>query len=243
MAILATYQQEPYRPKLCLLIKPGVEKAKNVVFSAAILPFTQAKEIAVPHSSTVSFLSYWRSLQIDPERAPSREQFDPARLKTLIPQMMMVSTTDHSHRFRLAGGFLRALHGYELKDTAFPALFRKPFVSPVTTALMLARRREQPVILSLSAPWQTGHPEMSAEEAALFQNETVRFEICLCPMLNAYGKVDRLVGIYQTLSAMPQNPNGTLGRYTLAASKLYEPDQNTRAAHLRLVTSEGRRIA
>ena len=84
---------------------------------------------------------------------------------------------------------------------------------------------------------------MSVEEAELFQNETVRFEVCLCPMINAYGKVDRLVGIYQTLSAMPQNPNGMLGRYTLVASKLYEPDQNTRAAHLRLITSEGRRIA
>lgn len=197
----------------------------------------------MPHSSTVSFLSYWRSLQTDPQRAPLRDRFDPARLKTLIPQMMMVSATDHSHRFRLAGGFLHALHGYELKDTAFPALFHKPFVNPVTTALMLARRREQPVILSLSAPWLTARPEMSPAEAALFQNETVRFEICLCPMMNAYAKVDRLVGIYQTLSAMPQNPNGTLGRYNLTASKLYEPDQNTKAAHLRLVASEGLRIA
>ncbi len=197
----------------------------------------------MPHSSTVSFLSYWRGLQTDPEKAPLREQFDPARLKTLIPQMMMVSTTDHSHRFRLSGGFLRALHGYELKDTSFLALFRKPFVNPVTTALMLSHRREQPVILNLSAPWQTSHPEMSPEEAALFQNETVHFEICLCPMMNPYGKVDRLVGIYQTRSAMPMNPNGVLGPYTLVSSRLYEPEQNTKAAHLRLVTSEGLRIA
>ncbi len=197
----------------------------------------------MPHSSTVSFLTYWRSLQTDPDKAPLREQFDPACLKTLIPQMMMVSTTDHTHRFRLAGGFLRALHGYELKDTSFPALFRPPFTGPVTTALMLSRRQEQPVILSLSAPWQTSHPEMSPEEAALFQNETVQFEICLCPMMNAYGKVDRLVGIYQTLSAMPQNPNGVLGPYSLTASRLHAPEQNIRAAHLRLVSSEGQRIA
>jgi len=197
----------------------------------------------LPHSSTVSFLSYWRSLQIDPEKAPLREQFDPACLKTLIPQMMMVSTTDHSYRFRLSGGFLRALHGYELKDTSFTALFRPPFINPVTTALALGHRHEQPLILSLSAPWQTSHPEMSPEEAALFQNETVHFEICLCPMMNAYGKVDRLVGIYQTLSAMPQNPNGVLGTYSLTASRLYAPEQNTRAAHLRLVSSEGQRIA
>lgn len=197
----------------------------------------------MPHSSTVSFLSYWRSLQTDPGKAPLREQFDPARLKTLIPQMMMVSTTDHSHRFRLAGGFLRALHGRELKDTSFTALFQASFVGRVTTALMLSRRQAQPVILSLSAPWQTSHPEMSPEEAALFQNETVRFEICLCPMLNAYGKVDRLVGIYQTLSAMPQNPNGVLGRYTLDAVRLCPPEESPQPAHLRLIARDGRLIA
>ena len=197
----------------------------------------------MPHSSTVSFLSYWRGLQTDSEKAPLREHFDPARLKTLIPQMMMVSTTDHSHRFRLSGGFLRALHGYELRDTSFPALFLAPFGRTATTAIMLSHRRQQPVILNLSAPWQAPHPEMSSEEAALFQNETVRFEICLCPMMNAYGKVDRLVGIYQTLSAMPLNPNGVLGPYTLLASRLYEPDQNTKPGHLRLVASEGLRIA
>ena len=89
----------------------------------------------MPHSSTVSFLSYWRSLQIDPEKAPSREQFDPARLKSLIPQMIMISTAEPGHRFRLSGGFLRTLHGYELKDTSFLALFRPAFVDTIVTAL------------------------------------------------------------------------------------------------------------
>lgn len=151
----------------CLLIKPGVKKYTNTTFPAAILPFPCAKEIDVPHSSTVSFLSYWRSLQTDPGKAPLREQFDPARLKTLIPQMMMVSTTDHSHRFRLAGGFLRALHGHELKDTSFTALFQAPFIGRVTTALMLSRRQAQPVILSLSAPWQTAHRNVAGRSGAV----------------------------------------------------------------------------
>ncbi|MFT4075939.1 MAG: PAS domain-containing protein [Asticcacaulis sp.] len=197
----------------------------------------------MPHSSTVSFLNYWRGLQMQPDKAPLREHFDPARLKALMPQMMMVSTTDHHHRFRLSGGFLRSLHGYDLKDTAFPALFRNASLSSLTTALMLARRRELPVILSLTAPWNVSHPDMSPEELALFQTETVRLEICLCPMLNGYGKVDRMVGLYQTLSPMPRNPNGVLGRYTLEASRLIEPEPAEKISHLRLVTSDGRRIA
>jgi len=225
------------------LIKPCTEFVRKHRFSATILPPHRTKEIVVPHSSTVTFLNYWRGLQTHPDKAPLREHFDPARLKPLIPQMMMVSATDHHHRFRLSGGFLRGLHGYELKDTAFPTLFRRASASSLTTALMLARRREQPVLLSLCAPWKTSHPEMSPEELALFQTETVGFEICLCPMMNGYGKVDRLVGLYQTLSAMPYNPNGVLGRYTLDSSRLIEPEPTAKGAHLRLIASEGRRLA
>lgn len=193
----------------------------------------------MPHSSTVSFLSYWRGLQPSPERAPSRDRFDPGRLKSLIPQMMMLSTGDPACRFRLSGGFLVALHGYELKDTSFLSLFRSPFINTVRTALGMAIRRQQPVILHLSAPWQ---PNRSTE-ADLSRNETVSIEVCLCPITNRDGAVDRLVGIYQTLSPMPRNPRGTVGRYTLVSSRLYDHHRFVRAAHLRLVASDGRRIA
>ena len=193
----------------------------------------------MPHSSTVSFLSYWRGLQTQPERAPSRDRFDPARLKSLIPQMIMISTLDHSYRFRLSGGFLVALHGYELKDTSFLGLFRSPFANTVETAMQMSLRREQPVILTVSAPW-VPHGE---DEAALSQSETVTVEICLCPMMNRDGVVDRFVGIYQTLSAAPKNTKGSIGRYTLVSSRLYEPHRRVGAAHLRLVAIEGRNIA
>jgi len=193
----------------------------------------------VPHSSTVTFLSYWRGLQTSLDRAPARDRFDPGRLKSLIPQMIMISAGDPAYRFRLSGGFLVALHGYELKETSFTALFRSPFAGTVEAALQLALRRQQPLILAISAPWQ---PTRAAEDG-LFQNETVSVEICLCPILNRDGMVDRFVGIYQTLSPMPRNPHGTIGRYTLMSSRLYEPQSHVRAAHLRLVAVEGRRIA
>ncbi|CAL4868295.1 hypothetical protein MMA231_02576 [Asticcacaulis sp. MM231] len=197
----------------------------------------------MPHSSTVSFLNYWRGLQASPDKAPSRDSFDPARLKSLIPQMIMISTAAPGHRFRLSGGFLRSLHGYELKDTSFLDLFCPAFVDTIGTTLGISRRREQPIVLTLSAPWKTQTSDMEPEDADLFQTETVTFEICLCPMVNRYGKVDRMVGIYQTTCAAPRNPNGWLGQYTLVASKLYAPDADIKAAHLRLIASEGRRIA
>lgn len=197
----------------------------------------------MPHSSTVSFLSYWRGLQTTSDRAPSRDRFDPARLKSLIPQMIMISTAEPAYRFRLSGGFLVALHGYELKETSFMGLFRSPFHGTVEAAIQMSIRRQQPLIMTVTAPWQTFQSADGEGPAQLSQSETVSLEICLCPMLNRDGHVDRLVGIYQTLSPMPQNPHGTIGRYTLMASRLHEQQRHVRAAHLRLVVSEGLRIA
>ncbi|EGF89615.1 sensory box protein [Asticcacaulis biprosthecium C19] len=154
----------------------------------------------MPHSSTVSFLSYWRGLQTRPDKAPARDRFDPARLKSLIPQMIMISTSDAAYRFRLSGGFLVAVHGYELKDTSFLSLFRSPFLDTVKTALQGSLHREQPLILTVSAPWLT-----EDDSGTPYQNETVSLEICLCPMMNLQGQVDRFVGVYQTLSVAPKN--------------------------------------
>lgn len=201
----------------------------------------------MPHSSTVSFLSYWRGLQTSPDKAPPRVLFDPGRLKSLIPQMLMISDDDASLRFRLAGGFLVTIHGYELKNTSFLGLFRSPFVDTVQTALIMSRRRQQPVLLTLSAPWQsleaTALGEKHESQNGTSSGDTVTIEVCLCPMTDRDGKVDRFVGIYQTISAPPKNPRGSVGRYTLVSSRLFEPQRGARAAHLRLVAAEGKRIA
>ncbi len=190
----------------------------------------------MPHSSTVSFLSYWRGLQTDSGKAPAREAFDPARLKSLIPQMLMISGLEPEYRFRLSGGFVVALHGHELKGQPLMILFRETFHETVRAAIITSLRHEQPVILALTAPWVSRDTDAS-------QTETVMAEICLCPMMNAYGKVDRFVGILQTLSPMPRDPHGTIGLYSLTSARLHEPKNGLRAAHLNLIASEGRRIA
>lgn len=193
----------------------------------------------MPHSSTVAFISYWRGLQAEPDRAPPRDRFDPGRLRRLIPQMIMVSTVDHRHLFRLAGGFLTSLHGRELKATPFLTLFRPAFTDAVAAALTLARRREQPLLLSVTAPWESS----PRDDDDLFQNETLGLEICLCPLANDAGRIDRMVGLCQTISAAPQRIDGRLGLYSLDAARLYAPDRDIRAAHLQLIVTDGKRIA
>lgn len=197
----------------------------------------------MPHSSTVSFLSYWRGLQDSPDRAPPRERFDPVRLKSLVPQMLMISCADTSYRFRLSGGFLVAFHGFELRGAAFPSLFRAPFARTLETALRMGQVRQQPLILTLSAPWLSRDAVRAGEDIPLSHSETVGFEILLCPMLNRDGEVDRFVGLYQTLTPMPANPYGAIGRYTLESARIFEHQRLVRAAHLRLVAMDGRRIA
>lgn len=203
------------------------------------MPFAPRKDTALPHSSTVAFISYWRGLQSEPDRAPPRDRFDPGRLSRLIPQMIMVSTVDHRHLFRLAGGFLTALHGRELKAAPFLTLFRPAFIDAAAAAMTLARRREQPLVLTVSAPWET--PQRQDDD--LFQDETLDLEICLCPLANDVGRVDRMVGLCQTTSAPPQRIDGRLGLYSLDAARLYAPDRDIRAAHLQLIASGGKRIA
>lgn len=196
----------------------------------------------MPQSSTVRFISYWRGLQRDPLKAPSRAVFDPARLKPMISQMIMLSSSDNGHRFRLSGGFLTALHGKDLKESAFAALFRDPFREPLRAALRAAQNRQQPLVLNITAPW---YPKSQFDEVKLelSHSETLSVEICLCPLIGPEGRLDRFVGIYQTYGQPPSTTRGSLGDYSLLSSKIMEPKCNTVAAHLRLVSIEGQLIA
>lgn len=195
------------------------------------------------HSSTVSFLSYWRALQQgaaqnSPLRletpevsnlAPLRADFDPVHLKDLMPQMMMIATSGNDYRFRLTGGFLVALHGAGLKATPFTKLFAPAHEDQLKVALNLASHRQQPLILTASA--------------ATSRNETVRLDIALAPLRNASGEVDRMVGLYQPKGPIPFLRRATVAAMTLHSVRLYDPDRLPRESHLRLVSVRGKRIA
>jgi hypothetical protein len=240
-------QQKPYRGKLAFSLRGGVKMpsgATNAAILAKILLRWGTKETALPHSSTVQFLAHWRSLQSEgPAKAPLRTDFDPSQLKTLMPQMIMISTNDTSCRFRLSGGLMVALHGHELKDTAFSSLFANTEHDRLRTALLPAVRQQQPVTLTVSAPWHPVPESGDDPDEDLFQTETVTLEITLCPLTNSYGKIDRLVGLCQPLSRRPKNTRGSLGRYTLLKADVDAPPPSPRKPHLQLVAVGGRRIA
>lgn len=187
------------------------------------------------HSGTIGFLNYWQSLQISPDHAPERARFDPAQLKPIVRQMIMLSATEKGLPFRLAGEFSGQLHGRDLKNTAFLSLFRDTFHIPLLAAMRQSLRSARPLVLKVESEWTRPH--------APIRPEAVSLEISLCPLMASDGRVDRFVGMYQTTSAQPRTQGGQLGPLRLTSSRLIEPLRTVRPAHLQLISLEGRRIA
>jgi len=196
----------------------------------------------MPHSSTVAFMEYWRGLHTGAE-VPLRSRFDPARLKHLMPQMLMLSAVEPRHRFRLSGGLVNALHGRNLKDAAFLDRFPAAPADTVAASIGLACRRAQPLVITASALWRPALTPIPAEDGNLFRDEVIDLEICLCPLGNHEGKLDRLVGLYQPLSRLPRPLNGRLSLYRLTGARLHDACGGIRMPHLQLITLEGKRIA
>ena len=183
----------------------------------------------MPHSSTISLLRYWRSLQIDPQWAPFRSQFDPSQLKPLLSQMMMITDRDFDYRFRMSGGFLNTLFAKTLKDETLLSLFSSPFHQPILMALEKAVDREAPLILTAAIP-------MTSKQITPPQKD-IELEFCLCPLKNAQGLSDRFIGLVHPQLMQFSEIKGELGPLSLKSALLQGATNEWRPAHLSLVVS------
>src|SRR5690606_25602079 len=104
----------------------------------------------------LAFINYWQSLQISPDHAPARAGFDPAQLKPVVGQMIMLSATEKGLPFRLAGEFATRLHGRDLRQAPFTSLFRETFHFPLLAALRQSLRGARPLVLTVDSEWT--HP-------------------------------------------------------------------------------------
>lgn len=190
----------------------------------------------MPHSNTVTFLSYWRGLQPSDHQAPLRGAFNPARLKPMIANMMMIGCDEEGYRFRLAGGFLKGLHAKDLKDHAFLTLFLRQYNNPLKAALTRAQETAQPLVLRVFADWE---PLTDKGQAS---TEVVQLEILLCPLCGPDGTIDRFVGHYQTLGVPPRSIFGQVGAFNLKSVRLLEANQRPVAPYLKLVAFQGSTI-
>lgn len=174
------------------------------------------------HSNTEILVGYWRSLSVA-GLTPGRQDFDPAQVSELLPQIFMLELGSGALPFRLAGEFLIDLHGKPLRGVDFQTLF-----SPV------GRR-----VVTQAALSMLNTPDVAVLTSEGFSEEgrCVGLEITLAPLAGPDGRVERLLGLYQPTSLVAR----------LAGKPVVEIHArlagSEQGSHLKLVVNEGLRIA
>lgn len=135
------------------------------------------------HSGTQTLISAWAALP-QTERIPRRDSVDPAAFVTLMPQVFLAEQSPDGPVLRLAGGGVEQFHGRSLKRQKWLDLWDAESRLFVEAAITRTFREASPIVLTVGTP----DPETS-------------LEICLCPLRGPTGVPDRLIGLYQPLTA------------------------------------------
>lgn len=171
------------------------------------------------HSGTQILIDHWTALP-EARRIPARADFEPMTFGRLTPQLFMVER--EGARIRLAGGWVERLHGQALGGSDWLSVWREDSRQMVTAAMVQAFREARPVVL--------------AADAARLEGV---LEIVVAPLRNGDGVADRLVGLYQAVSALDRQADdvGAL------AARLSVGVGAIGRAPLSLASVDGRRIA
>lgn len=180
------------------------------------------------HSNTERFLRYWRSVKKD-AAAPSRDGFDPFALSDLAPQFMVLGVEGSSLPIRLSGGLINDLHGHDLSGIDLISLFAFAQHGGVRQATRAALSGPTPMVLSVEG--ETYHKFM------------VRLQITLAPLLNREGTTDRLIGLYQPVTALARLNEQPIIQLTLRSISSDQDNSPQIRPGLSLATYNGRRIA
>ena len=173
------------------------------------------------HSGTQTLIDHWTALPAA-GRVPARSVLEPLTLGPRVPQLFAADRTADGARVRLAGAWVEALHGQPLRGLDWLDLWRPESRPLVAASLVQAFREARPVVLAAEATDLVG-----------------LVEIVIAPLRGASGAADRLVGLYQPVSAIDRTAEavGLLGaRLSIAVGPRERP-------RLALAAVGGRRIA
>ena len=180
------------------------------------------------HPSTERLIDYWRDRKGDAV-APARMDVNPGDFTDLLPQVFMVGRERAGHMpFRLAGGFVTDLHARGLRGEDMLSLWALSHRLEVKSALEIARRRGQPVVITADIR-ALGVP-------------SVGMEVLFAPLRGATGETDRFIGLYQPIAMIQRlmgRPAHELGVRSIQPLGI----ANQEGPQLRLATLDGRRIA
>lgn len=180
------------------------------------------------HPSTELLIDYWRDRKGDAP-APARADIDPGDFRDLLPQVFIAGRERLGRMpFRLTGGFVSDLHARDLRGQDLLSLWALSHRLELKSALEVARRRCQPVVVTADIRAQ-GVP-------------SVGMEVLFAPLRGAQGETDRFLGLYQPI-AMIQRLEGRPA-HELGVRKIETLGMaNQQGPQLRLATLDGRRIA
>lgn len=173
------------------------------------------------HSGTQTLIDLWAALP-DARRIPARADLQPMAFGALVPQLFMADKADGDARFRLAGGWIEAVHGQPLKGVSWLSLWRRESRPLVASSVVQAFREARPVVLAADAAGLEGV-----------------LEIAIAPLRGPTGAADRLIGLYQITTPIDRYAEvvGPLSaRLAIGVGPIERP-------FLTLAALDGRRIA
>jgi hypothetical protein len=133
------------------------------------------------HKNSFELFDYWTEKRGD-RAAPSRTDIEPADIRTLLPHVFICDLApDGQLNFRLAGTALCALHGRELKGSAFASLWLADGMRNAGRTGASVASGATPAVLSLDCLSQGGR--------------VAQAEMLLLPITGPSGLNDRLIGL------------------------------------------------
>lgn len=177
------------------------------------------------HSGTQSLINCWLTLS-KAGQAPRRTDFSPVLVPELAPRLFLVDRTRGEPKLRLAGEFVEALHGRQVKGRALSDLWRTQSRPLVHRTALRAVREVRPFVISAEGPGR--------------YDDALRIEVLLAPLAGADGAIERLLGLYQ-----PTGPAGFEAgpEFRLTARLAAAAGPASGRPELRLASSDGRRTA
>jgi hypothetical protein len=180
------------------------------------------------HSNTELLIDYWRQRK-GSQIAPARASINPADLPSILPQLFILGRLrPGQYAFRLVGGLVDDLHGGHLGGLDPLRLWKAPYRTALQLALEAARRQPEPLVMTC--------------DGASFDAGGVALEITIAPLLGPSGEVDRMIGLYQPLSAVAALRGQPIE--TLAIRSIVQAGRADETfPRLKLATINGRQIA
>jgi hypothetical protein len=108
------------------------------------------------HPSSREFFAYWDAKRGD-ARAPDRSEIEPGAVRELLGDIFVLSyDNDAGYPFRVAGTRVCALHGRDLKDASFSALFTQDGRREIKDIISYVAEEMLPAIAGITATSDDG---------------------------------------------------------------------------------------